>query len=117
MISGISASQSALQAFQKKTEASANNIANLNTDGFKKDVVTLSEGVPSGVTANVRKDASPGPLAQEQTATGEELVEQSNVELTEELPNMILNQHAFAANLKAIRGQDEMNKSVLDLIA
>ena len=117
MISGISSSLSALQAFTKKVEVSANNTANVNTDGFKKDTVTLSEGSKGGVTATVQKVATPGPLAQVQTTKGEEMVEQSNVELTEEIPANVLNQRAFEANVKAIQTQDQMTKSVLNIIA
>lgn len=117
MISGISSSLSALQAFTKKVEVSANNTANVNTDGFKKDTVTLGEGSSGGVTATVRKVATPGPLAQVQTTEGEKMVEQSNVELGEEIPSTMVSQRAFEANLKAIQTQDQMTKSVLNIIA
>ncbi len=42
--SGINSTLSALQGFQKKQESIANNVANVNTDEFKKTRVTFYEG-------------------------------------------------------------------------
>jgi len=42
MISGYQAALSGLQAFDTKVQANGNNIANVNTDGFKKDRVMLA---------------------------------------------------------------------------
>lgn len=117
MLNGINAALSGLVAFQKKAEVAANNTANIESDGFKKDQVTLSEGVRpgGGVTASVEKVNSPGPQVYEQTANGMELVEKSNVDPGEELPNMMLTRRYFQANVKAIQIQDEMLGSLLDI--
>ena len=115
MISGISANLAALSALAKKVESSANNVANINTDSFKKTRVLLEEETPQGVTARVEKINDPGAMAYEQTPAGETLVEQSNVELTEELPNLLLTKRFFEANLKTIKTQDEMLGSLLDI--
>lgn len=116
MISGISAGVSALNAIQTRVQSTANNTANVNSDGYKRTRVTLVEGeVQGAVSANVQRVETAGPLVYEATEEGETLVEKSNVELTEELPKMLIDRRAFQANLKTIRAQDEMLGSLLDI--
>jgi len=85
MINGISAALSGLTSLQKKNESIANNTANVNTDGYKKTRVTLQEELPQGVSTNVSQIDTPGPMALERTTEGEVMVEQSNVDLGEEI--------------------------------
>ncbi|MCK5232234.1 MAG: flagellar biosynthesis protein FlgC [Desulfobulbaceae bacterium] len=115
MISGINSALAGLHAFEKKAESSANNTANINTDGYKKTRVTLEEAEPQGVKPNVERIETPGPLVYEQTSEGETLVEKSNVELTYELPNMMLSRRFYQANIMSIQIQDEMLGSLLDI--
>ncbi len=116
MISGVNAALSGLMALQKKVESSANNIANVDTDGYKKTVVTLSNKVPQGVAAQVETVNTPGPVAYEQTSDGETLVEQSNVDLAEELPNLMLSRRFFQANLKTVQTEDQMLGDLLNTL-
>jgi len=115
MISGIHSALSGLTAIQKKMESTANNVANLNTDAYKKTRVTLHAQEPQGIQAVVQQIQTPGPIVYEQTPEGESLVEKSNVELTEELPTMMLSRRFFQANLKIVRVEDEMLGSLLDI--
>lgn len=115
MINGISSGLSALQAIQKKVDSTANNVANLDTDGFKKTRVTLSEAALQGVEARVQNVETPGPLVYEQTEKGQTLVEKSNVDLTEELPAMMQSENALQANIKTIQTMDEMIGYLLDI--
>lgn len=115
MISGVAASLSALQAYGTRMAGTGNNIANMNTEGFKKGRVLLSDQQPQGVRARHEKVNTPGPQVMEQTSNGTEMIEQSNVDLSEELPEMMLNQHAFSANLKTLQAADEMTRSLLDI--
>jgi flagellar basal body rod protein FlgG len=115
MLSGIHSALAGLAAFQKKTEATAHNVANVETDGFKKTRVTLHEGDPQGVRTEVRQMNTPGPLVQEPGSEGYLLVEKSNVELSEELPALMLARRMFQANLKTIRTEDEMLGNLLDI--
>ena len=115
MISGIHSALSGLMAIQKKTESNANNVANINTDGYKKTRVTLHEQEPQGVTTETKQINDPGPMVYEQTPEGETLVEKSNVELAEELPSMMLSRRQFQANIKTIQITDEMLGSLLDI--
>ncbi|MFW8601877.1 flagellar basal body rod C-terminal domain-containing protein [Desulfobacterota bacterium M19] len=117
MISGISSGLSALKALTVKTNSIADNTANVNTDGFKKTRVTLRESAAGGgaVSAYVQRLNTPGPLVHEQTPRGDTLVEKSNVELTEELPALLLNRRFFQANIKTIQTADQMLGSLLDI--
>lgn len=115
MISGIHSALSGLMAIQKKVEANAHNTANVNTDGYKKTRVTLYEQEPQGVKAEVSKVETPGAMVLEQTQEGETLVEKSNVELSEELPSLMLSRRFFQANLKTVQIEDEMLGNLLDI--
>lgn len=91
MISGYNSALSALQSFGTKLNSNSNNIANANTDGFKRTRVTNITGEPTGVKAQVEKVNSAGPTAYEETSNGYEQVELSNVDLGVEIPDMNLN--------------------------
>jgi flagellar basal-body rod protein FlgC len=89
MISAYQSGLSALQAFGTKIQSNSNNIANANTEGFKKTRVTLAETAPQGVKANV--------------------------ELSSEIPEMNLNSRFYQANLKTIETVNDMTGTLLDL--
>ncbi|MGE0681065.1 MAG: flagellar basal body protein [Candidatus Binatia bacterium] len=116
MISSFYTSLSGLNAFQKQLNVAANNLANVNTDGFKKSRALLESAQPQGVTAKSQKLELPGPLALEQTPDGEQLVEKSNVEVGEEIPNVIVGQRAYETNLKILKVADETMGSLLDIV-
>lgn len=117
MISGTQSALSALQAFSTKTQSNANNVANSNTDGFKKTRVTLAETEPEGVKAYVDKVNTPGPSVYKETNNGSELVELSNVDLADEFVDSNMNTRFYQANLKTIQTVDEMTQSLLDIKA
>jgi flagellar hook protein FlgE len=52
MIKGISSAISALKAFEKKLGASANNIANIHTQGFKRSRPSFQEVSPQNVSTS-----------------------------------------------------------------
>ncbi|MDD5759161.1 MAG: flagellar basal body rod C-terminal domain-containing protein [Desulfobulbaceae bacterium] len=115
MLSGISSGLSALNAIATRTQSTANNTANVNTDGFKKTRVTMVEAEPQGVTTNTQRVETPGPMIYEPIQEGQVLVEKSNVDLAEELPRMMIDRRAFQANIKTIQAQDDMLGSLLDI--
>ena len=115
MIVGMYSSISGLRAFEKQLDSIADNVANVNTDGFKKTRVTLYEGKPLGVTPQVERISTPGPRVYENTGNGQETVEKSNVDLGEELPRLMLTKRYYQANLRLIRTEDEMHGSLLDV--
>lgn len=117
MIPAIQSALSGLTAHGTKISSNANNIANANTEGFKKSRVILSAGEPQGVIARVEPLETSGPMVYEQTGNGMELIEQSNVDLGQELPEMSLNSRFYEANLKTIQTADEMLGSLLKIKA
>jgi flagellar basal-body rod protein FlgC len=118
MISAYQSALSALQAFGTRINSNANNIANSLTDGFKRTGVNLASMQPQGgVKATVAKVNSQGPMVYKETNNGIELIEQSNVDLVNEMTDMTLNTDYYKANLKTIQTSDQMTKSLLDIKA
>ena len=114
MISAYQTAASALQAYGMKINANANNIANSQTDGYKKTNVILSAQPQGGVSATVTKLSTQGPMAGG-TNSGTGSIEQSDVDLAGELTDMRMNADYYKANLKTIQTSDQMSKSLLDI--
>jgi flagellar hook protein FlgE len=116
MISALNSTVSALRAFVTKLGVTANNIANVNTDGFKKNRATLNEDQNGDVRVEIRRDESPE-FRYDVIQNGEVLEkETSNVDLTEEIPDLMITKRAYQANLKTLETQDEMLGSLLNTI-
>ena len=117
MISQLSAGISARSAFSKKMRVTANNVANVNTDGFKKSRTIIEEG-PSGDGVHARVDIvnTPGYVKLVENDGAVQEVETSNVDLAEEIPDTISTKAGYKANLKTIQTIDEMIGSLLDTI-
>jgi flagellar basal-body rod protein FlgC len=113
-MAGFNTSLSALQASTELLNVSAHNTANANTDGFQKINATLNEGKNGGVVVKLGENEQTGPAYQVQT-TGEP--EPSNTNIAEESVNQILAEYLLKANIEAIKTQDEMNESLLDVLA
>ena len=116
MISAVNSTISALQANKIRLGVTADNVANVNTDEFKKSRATFREGVNGNIQVEVNRVNSPGPRYQ--TLEGNQLVEKegSNVNLEEELPEMMITQRTYEANLKVLQTQDNMLGTLLDTI-
>ena len=115
MSDALSAALSALGSLFRKMDATANNIANVNTNSFKKSRADFEDAYPSGVKVSISQVDTPGdPLPPDEKGKEQE---SSNVNLAEELVNLITTQHAFAANIKTITTEDEMRKALLDIVA
>ncbi|MCE1193900.1 MAG: flagellar basal body protein [Acidovorax sp.] len=96
-----SIASSGLQAAQLRLDASANNVANMNTPGYRREVVAQEEASGStGVRASVQREPQADGVALE-----EEAVEQMSAT------------YAFKANLQTIKTQDAMMGSLLDVKA
>ena len=101
MASISSIGSSGLQAAQLRLDASANNVANMNTPGYRREVVAQEEAAESaGVRATLQREQDANGVALEQEA-----VEQMSAT------------YAFKANLQTIKTQDEMMGSLLDVKA
>ena len=116
MINGLGITLSALEAHRKKMDVTANNVANINTDGFKKSRVLFKEEEGSrGVQVDIRKVETPGSAVLYDDGERQTYVETSNVDYAEEAVNMIMARRGFEANLKALQAQDEMLGSLLNI--
>ena len=116
MISALNSTVSALKAFVTKLGVTADNIANVNTDGFKKNRATIQADRNGAVRVEIRRDESPG-FRYDVTENGKKVEkETSNVDLAEEIPNLMVTKRAYQANLKTIETQDEILGSLLDII-
>jgi flagellar hook protein FlgE len=116
MISPVNSTISALQAYKTQMEVTSDNIANVNTEGFKKSKATLKEGANGDVQVHINRLKTPGHRYQE--LQGDQMVEKetSNVDLSEELPQMMVTQHAYEANLKVLQAKDQMLGTALDIL-
>ncbi len=97
----ISANVSSIQAHQKMMDTNANNIANVNTDGFVPSDTRMSNKSNSVVANNVKADDNGS--------------KRSQTDLAKEIPDQIIVQNATAMNVTAIKTQDEMLGSLLDM--
>ena len=116
MISAVNSSVSALQAYKTQMDVSADNVANVNTDGFKKSKATLKEGHSGDVQVDVKRVDTPGHRYQDIENDRMDEKETSNVDLAEEFPQMMVTQHAYEANMKVLQTQDEMLGTTLDIL-
>lgn len=128
MITGISSSLQALSAISTSQAVTSNNVANANTDGYKTARVTLETGQGGeGVSVQeISRDQSPGPIRSEDMPTLTEdgryqqtmaEIEGSNVDISSQMVNMIRDANAFSANITALRTQEELVGSILNMTA
>lgn len=91
-------SGSALQAYTTSLQTTANNVANLNTDGFKASSAMFQENGGGGVHAIVSKT-------------------QDSVDISREATNLLSDQNGFKANLGVLKTADEMTRELLNIKA
>lgn len=143
MNSLLASTLSALDTFTTSWQVIANNVANINTDGFKASSARFADG-PGGrgvQLAEVRKDTSAGPLvpgngeyvntlhdiraedanqaalrdAQINARLAEER-EASNVTLERESVRSIATEYAYKSNAALLQTYDDMMGTVIDMV-
>jgi flagellar hook protein FlgE len=115
MINPIFSALSALTALGGKLGVTGNNVANMNTEGFKKSRAILQEAVPSGVTVSINRIDTPGsPLPSEEGGKG--VRESSNVAVEQEIVDLITTKDAYTANLKTIKTEEEILGTLFDVL-
>lgn len=130
MVSAINSALSGLAAAGKRLDTSANNIANeFSTRTNKSGEVTNTPYVPqrvlqvsqeTGGTLAKQVDVEPAtvtrfdPTNADVRANGTAVV--PNVDVANELIQQKLTSYDFKANLKTIKIQDNLDKSLLDII-
>lgn len=99
-MSSISAiAQSGMQAALQRQSASANNIANQNTEGFKRELVSQQAQSGGGTQTSVTR------------------ADQTGNQLPQDMVNQIASSYSFQASLKTLKTQDQMMGSLLDVRA
>jgi flagellar basal-body rod protein FlgC len=116
MIFSVCSSLSAIRAYSVKMGVHADNVANANTEEFKKRKVVLEEGPRNDVQVNIEQVDTPGPTVTEITGDQIEAKELSNVDLAEEIPQTILTRNGLEANAVTLKTLDEMLGSVIDIL-
>lgn len=99
----ISNNISSIQAHQNMMNVSANNVANVNSDGFIPSSGRVVGG-DNSIKTNVSKADNNGSKT-------------SQTDLAKEIPDQIVAKEATALNVTAIKTQDEMLGSLLDIKA
>ena len=116
----------ALGALSVSLQVSANNLANVNTNGFKQSDVRFETGPgDQGVRiSEIRKDATPGspveapvyPIVGRQYEQRSGWVESSNTDVARQFVDMINTSHAWSANAATIRTGDEMMGTLINTV-
>ena len=91
-----SIAQSGLQAAQARLNTSAHNVANGQTEGFKRQTVQASADEGGGVKVSISQAA------------------QAGANLEQDVVNQMAAKQDFLANLKVIKTADQMMGSLLD---
>jgi flagellar basal-body rod protein FlgC len=116
MIPPLNTAVSALHAFGQKLGVTAGNIANVNTDGYKKYRAISQEGQYGAVEVTAPRGETGIPIGR--LEEGEQPVQTaSNVALEEEFSDLITSVYGFKANLKTLKAQDEILGNLLDTVA
>ncbi len=115
MIPALDSALSALGAFGKKMDVSANNVANVDTEGFKKTQALLEDG-DAGVVVTLSRVNTPGGPLPSQDGAGNTR-QSSNVDLAEEIVDQHISKSAYQANAATIKTEDEMLGSLFDILA
>jgi flagellar hook protein FlgE len=116
LILSVSNSISALSAHATKLAVSANNIANVETEAFKKSRAVLQEGANGSVKVEIQRVDTPGPVVEDSSNDQYAAREMSNVDLGEEIPQTMIARRGYEANLSMIRTADEMLGSVINIL-
>jgi flagellar basal body rod protein FlgG len=113
MIEGIYSSIAGVRTSGKKLANSAGNIANCNTDGYKKTDATITEDAVGLPDVTITRDATPGALIEEPDGV---MRETSNVDLSQEMVQMMIARRVYQANTRALKVQNDALNSVLDIL-
>ncbi len=114
----------AMQALSAAQRVTANNVANVNSDGFEPSRVHLEDG-PGGegvaVAAVTPVRGASGVARQGQKslrlASKESVVEPSGTDISREMVNLIKNERNFSANVAFFRNLNDMLGFITDLKA
>lgn len=112
---------SALNAYGIRQQVNANNVANVNTPGFKPSRVTMEEapnrqGVRVQDISRQEEDLRAQRQDQDQRETQGKNAP-SETDLVTEFTQMLENKNAYNANAQVIRVNDQMNGEIINKLA
>ncbi len=132
-INGLGTPLSALQANQFRQDVTANNVANVNTDGFNAASVQTSDAAYiNDIGQGTRVTGAYAPPRQGQMAVDAAgalaagaggpgvvpgMVELSNTDMITEATNQMGAQNAYGANIAVARTMDDATRTLLDMTA
>ena len=93
-----SIANSALQAFSSRHQVTANNIANVNTDGFKPSRASFQENKNGGVSSSVSGA-------------------QDTVDISREAVTLMSDSNGFKAGISVLKTADDMTRELLKIKA
>lgn len=105
-----------INAFLKKMDVAANNVANINTDNYKRRVAEIGQDKNGHPKVNITIDKTPGLERPREPGEPEGPPrEMSNVNYVEETVSMIEAQYGVKANVKTLQAEEEMLASLIDI--
>ncbi len=108
MVSALSIATSGMNAAQLNLQASAHNIANLGTEGFRREQVVQAEAPNgAGVEASLTRSSAIGSSTGSSTGSSMET----------DVIGLLQGKNAFLANLAVFRASDRMHGALLDIAA
>ena len=110
----FNSSISGIRAATDMLSVSAHNIANSNTDGYKKQRVNLKGDQSGGVIAEITESTERGSLYKNRKGV---TVETSNVNYIEEVVTQIKARHLLSANAAVLKHTNEAHETIMDIIA
>ena len=120
-MAGISASLNtalnAITANSRFFRSTANNVANLETDGFRAEQARFDARAPAGTEFRGLMDdgAVLGASSVDGSEdTGSELT-RSNVDVTREITNLVIGSNAYTAAIRVAEAADELLEATIDI--
>jgi flagellar basal-body rod protein FlgC len=114
----FSAPVSAMNAAQLRLDNTAHNVANVNTENFRPQRVEQAE-----TTRQAQQPAQPARDTFEATAAGANAgtaaynAGTTEPDLARDMTDMVAERNTYSANAAAIRAQDEVTGTTIDLVA
>jgi len=87
----------ALAAFGTGLDVTANNIANINTNGFKPTSAVMNEDVSGGVKVTLSQS------------------ENADVDIAGEMVDLMIEKNAIQVNVKSLQTGNEVLKNLIDM--
>jgi len=107
-----------INAFLKKMDVAANNVANINTDNYKRRIAHISQDKKGLPEIDITIDKTPGIEKPRKPGEPEGPPrEMSNVNYAEEAVSMIEAKIGVKANVKALQTEGEILASLVDIFA